>query len=241
MIVENFLELVDIESIDLCEDYDNMVDISIDIDQSFLLSNGLISHNSAISAFRKHRDPQTMGAFALRGKFVNVSEMNNSKLVQNAEVVNLMAAIGLKLGQPIDLKTLRYGRILFYVDADVDGNSIAGSLLNFFHKYWPDMFDRRMIYKVETPIVVAVPKQKNKSKILFYNQTEYNKWVSSTSDLKNWDIKYKKGLAALVDDEYKDIINSPKITLITKDDISSKSLDIWFGKSSDLRKNELLK
>lgn len=118
MIVENFLELVDIESIDLCEDYDNMVDISIDIDQSFLLSNGLISHNSAISAFRKHRDPQTMGAFALRGKFVNVSEMNNSKLVQNAEVVNLMAAIGLKLGQPIDLKTLRYGRILLYVDAD---------------------------------------------------------------------------------------------------------------------------
>lgn len=122
-----------------------------------------------------------------------------------------------------------------------DGNSIASLLLNFFHKYWPDMFDRRMIYKVETPIVVAVPKQKNKSKILFYNQTEYNKWVSSTSDLKNWDIKYKKGLAALVDDEYKDIINSPKITLITKDDISSKSLDIWFGKSSDLRKNELLK
>lgn len=204
-------------------------------------SIGLFEGDSAISAFRKHRDPQTMGAFALRGKFVNVSEMNNSKLVQNAEVVNLMAAIGLKLGQPIDLKTLRYGRILFYVDADVDGNSIAGSLLNFFHKYWPDMFDRRMIYKVETPIVVAVPKQKNKSKILFYNQTEYNKWVSSTSDLKNWDIKYKKGLAALVDDEYKDIINSPKITLITKDDISSKSLDIWFGKSSDLRKNELLK
>lgn len=204
-------------------------------------SIGLFEGDSAISAFRKHRDPQTMGAFALRGKFVNVSEMNNSKLVQNAEVVNLMAAIGLKLGQPIDLKTLRYGRILLYVDADCDGNSIASLLLNFFHKYWPDMFDRRMIYKVETPIVVAAPKQKNKSKILFYNQTEYNKWVSSTSDLKNWDIKYKKGLAALVDDEYKDIINSPKITLITKDDISSKSLDIWFGKSSDLRKNELLK
>jgi hypothetical protein len=88
--------------------------------------------------------------------------------------------------------------------------------------------------------VVAVPKQKGKSKVLFYNQTEYNKWVS-TSDLKNWEIKYKKGLAALVDDEYKDIINSPRITLITKDDFSSNSLDIWFGKSSELRKVELLK
>jgi DNA topoisomerase-2 len=203
-------------------------------------SIGLFEGDSAISAFRKYRDPQTMGAFALKGKFVNVSEMTNQKLVQNQEVVNLMAAIGLKLGQSIDLKDLRYGRILFYVDADVDGNSIAGSLLNFFYKYWPDMFDRRMIYKVETPIVVAVPRQKGKKKILFYSQTEYNDWSSKT-DLKHWEIKYKKGLAALVDDEYQDIINSPRMTLISKDDVADKSLDIWFGKSSDLRKVELLK
>ena len=203
-------------------------------------SIGLFEGDSAISAFRKYRDPQTMGAFALKGKFVNVSEMTNQKLVQNQEVVNLMAAIGLKLGQSIDLKDLRYGRILFYVDADVDGNSIAGSLLNFFYKYWPDMFDRRMIYKVETPIVVAVPRQKGKKKILFYSQTEYNDWSSKT-DLKQWEIKYKKGLAALVDDEYQDIINSPRMTLISKDDVADKSLDIWFGKSSDLRKVELLK
>lgn len=203
-------------------------------------SIGLFEGDSAISAFRKYRDPQTMGAFALKGKFVNVSEMTNQKLVQNDEVVNLMAAVGLKLGQTIDLKSLRYGRILFYVDADVDGNSIAGLLLNFFYKYWPDMFDRRMVYKVETPIVVAVPKSKTKKKVLFYSQTEYNEWASK-NDLKNYEIKYKKGLAALVDDEYQDIINSPRMTLITKDELSEGSLDIWFGKNSDLRKTELLK
>jgi DNA topoisomerase-2 len=203
-------------------------------------SIGLFEGDSAISAFRKYRTPETMGAFALKGKFVNVSEMTNQKLVLNEEVVNLMAAVGLKLGQKVDLRDLRYGRILFYVDADVDGNSIASLLLNFFHKYWPDMFDRRMIYKVETPIVVAIPKVKSKKKILFYTQTEYNDFVSK-NDLKQFDIKYKKGLAALVDDEYQDIINSPRMTLITKDEVSDKSLDIWFGKNSDLRKTELLK
>ena len=203
-------------------------------------SIGLFEGDSAISAFRKYRDPQTMGAFALKGKFVNVSEMTNQKLVQNDEVVNLMAAVGLKLGQAIDLRNLRYGRILFYVDADVDGNSIAALLLNFFYKYWPDMFDRRMVYKVETPIVVAIPKVKSKKKILFYTQTEYNIW-SEKNDLKQFEIKYKKGLAALVDDEYQDIINSPRMTLITRDDMSEGSLDIWFGKNSDLRKTELLK
>ena len=203
-------------------------------------SIGLFEGDSAISAFRKYRTPETMGAFALKGKFVNVSEMTNQKLVANDEVVNLMASIGLKLGQEIELKSLRYGRILFYVDADVDGNSIAGLLINFFYKYWPDMFERKMIYKVETPIVVAIPKTKTKKKILFYTQTEYNEWESK-NDIKQYEIKYKKGLAALVDDEYQDIINSPRMTLITKDDMSKGSLDIWFGKNSDLRKTELLK
>ena len=150
-----------------------------------------------------------------------------------------MASIGLKLGQKPDLKDLRYGKILFYVDADVDGNSIAGLLLNFFNKYWPDLFDRNMVYKVETPIVVTINK-KSKKKLLFYTQTEYNEW-SLKEDLKLWEIKYKKGLAALVDEEYQDIINNPRLTLITKDLAASSSLNIWFGKNSDLRKAELLK
>lgn len=203
-------------------------------------SIGLFEGDSAISAFRKYRDPQTMGAFALKGKFTNVSEITNQKLASTEEVVNLMAAIGLKLGNKIDIKNLRYGRVLFFVDADVDGNSIAGLLLNFFYKYWPEMFDKKMIYKVETPLVVAISKTKSKNKTIFYSQTEYDEWASSV-DLKLFEINYKKGLGALVDDEYNDIINSPRLTLIKSDDMSENFLDIWFGKNPDLRKVELLK
>ena len=203
-------------------------------------SIGLFEGDSAISAFRKYRTPETMGAFALKGKFVNVSEITNQKLVQNDEAVNLMASIGLKLGQPIDVKNIRYGRVLIFTDADMDGNAISALLINFFYKYWPDMFERKMIYKVETPIVVAIPKAKAKKKVLFYTQNEYNTWAEQ-NDLKQFEIKYKKGLAALVDDEYDDIINRPRLTLITKDEASKGSLETWFGKSADLRKNELLK
>jgi DNA topoisomerase-2 len=202
-------------------------------------SLGLFEGDSASGAFRKYRTAETMGAFSLKGKFINVSEITNQKLVQNTEAVNLMAAIGLKLGQQIDLKSLRYGRVLLYTDADVDGNAISALLINFFYKYWPEVFERGMIYKVETPIVVVVPKTKKQKKILFYTQTEYNNWAEK-NELKNFEVKYKKGLAALVDDEYQDIINSPRMTLITKDELSEGSLDIWFGKNSDLRKIELL-
>ncbi len=236
----NNLELIDIEDIIHTEECVDMIDISVEDDESFQLSNGILSHNSAISAFRKYRDTQTMGGFSLRGKIVNVSDMSNYKLSENREIINLMAAIGLKLGQPVDLKSLRYGRILFYVDADHDGNSIAGLLLNFFYKYWPDMFDRRMICRVETPIIIAEPKRKSGKKIPFYSQGDFEKWASS-DNLKKYNIKYKKGLAALVGEEYDEIINNPRLVLINSDDLSGDSLEVWFGKDPKLRKEELLK
>lgn len=385
--IENFLKLVDIEEIEKTEEYVNMVDIAIDEDESFLLSNGITSHNSAVSAFRKYRDSQKMGAFALRGKFVNVTNMSNMKLIKNKEAVNLMAAIGLEIGKKINKNKLRYDKIYLYVDADClesntkvytkngfvkicdltyddlilthsgeyrkvnrivkkdiskfyevsingetivctdkhkhiiyrdgevkeirtkdikkedkflikkgdifneeiklddyslhklesikqeegigefydievdkdhsfyikngeelllthncDGNSIASLLLNFFYKYWPEMFDMGMVYKVETPIVVAEPRKKTKgkkTKKFFYNQKDYTNWLKKAKT-KNYDIKYKKGLAALVGDEYDAIINDPMLTKITNDGKSSDSLYTWFGKESSLRKDELL-
>jgi DNA topoisomerase-2 len=201
-------------------------------------SLALFEGDSASSAFRKYRDPQTQGAFSLRGKFINAMEITNQKLVGNNEVVNLMGALGLKLGHKVVPGTLRYGRILLYCDADHDGSSIVGLLLNFLFKYWPELFENPMVFKAETPIVV-VKNNKQKKKISFYTQEEYSQWVEKVN-LKDWEIEYKKGLGALIDDEYKEIINSPRLTQITSDDFSKSSLNIWFGKDADLRKHELL-
>jgi len=121
-----------------------------------------------------------------------------------------------------------------------DGNAISALLINFFYKYWPELFDSPIIFKAETPIVVATNIRKKDKKMSFYNQAEYNEWLSGANS-REWEIEYKKGLAALVDDEYREIINNPRITQITADDLSKDCLQIWFGKESDLRKGELLK
>lgn len=203
-------------------------------------SLAIFEGDSAISAFRNYRDPQIMGAFALRGKFTNVSELATKKLVEDEQIVKLMSALGLRLGYQPEIKDLRYGRILFYCDADVDGNSIVALLINFFHKYWPELFDRKMIFKVETPIVVATSKKNPKIKKSLYSITEYNEFIEKNST-KDWELNYKKGLATLTDDEYESIISDPQMVLIKKDENSTEALDIWFGKNSDLRKNEMLK
>jgi DNA topoisomerase-2 len=196
---------------------------------------GIFEGMSALSAVRKFRDPQTFGAFPLKGKFLNVSEMTNSGVIQNDEVVQLMASLGIKLGEePGDL---RYGKVYIYTDADPDGDSIAGLLINFFNKYWPELFEQGRVFKVMTPLVVA---KKGKEVKPFYSNDEYSEWEKRTC-AKGWDVEYKKGLAALEDVEYRDIIHSPVLVKLQNDKSFKESLNNWFGSDSEPRKEKLLK
>lgn len=191
--------------------------------------------DSASSAFRQYRNPQWQGAFPLRGKFINVMELPNTKVASNKEVQSLLAAIGLKLGE--EPKNLRYGKILIYTDQDHDGMSIAGLLLNFFAKYWPELFEEGRICKVETPLVVA---KKGKSTEVFYSEREFQTWLQKTKNVKSWDVEYKKGLAALENIEYKDIIQSPKIFTFMKGKEFNDTFDSWFAGDSMPRKKKIL-
>lgn len=195
---------------------------------------------SASASFRKFRNPATQGAFCLKGKFVNASDMSHSKLAANDEVVNLMASMGLKIGQRADAEKLRYGQVIIYTDADHDGASIAGLLLNFFYKYWPELFEQGVIWKAMTPIVVATNK-KTKNKVCLYDENEYDTWLAKKSDkLKDWDIEYKKGLGSLTEDEYKDIITCPKLFMFKVGEICKEQLEVWFGKDSKSRKDMVM-
>jgi DNA topoisomerase-2 len=195
----------------------------------------LYEGDSAMSAFRKFRNPQNQAAFPLRGKFINVTELTSTRVIQNQEVKDLLTAIGLRMGEPPAI--LRYGKILIYSDADPDGDSIAGLLINFFGRYWPELFDKHMICRVMTPLVVA---KKGKEAISFYTNSEFEEWQEKIKDIKKWDVSYKKGLAALEDDEYKEIIQNPKMFAIDGGPALKMTLDTWFAGDSTPRKLKIL-
>lgn len=196
---------------------------------------GLFEGDSAMSFFRKFRDPSFQGAFPLRGKFINVTELPNTRVIQNQEVKDLLTAIGLKMGEPP--KDLRYGKILIYSDADVDGDSIAGLLMNFFGRYWPELFEQGRICRVMTPLVVV---KRKGEKIPFYSAADFDAWQSSQKDLTKWDIAYKKGLAALEDEEAKEIIVSPRMFSIAGGSELKPTLDAWFASDPAIRKQKIL-
>jgi DNA topoisomerase-2 len=160
--------------------------------------------------------------------------MKNSEIIKSDEVINLMGSLGLRLGE--DPENLRYGQILIYTDADPDGDAISALLINFFGRYWPELFDQGRIFRVLTPLVVA---KRGKETIPFYTKEEYQEWESKT-DSKRWEVEYKKGLAALEDSEYEMIINNPRKIRIDRDSLYRDSLHTWFGGNSELRKQKLI-
>lgn len=202
---------------------------------------GIYEGDSALSAFRQYRNPQFHAAFPLRGKFVNVMEMDNTDVIKNAEVKNLLAAIGLKMGEKP--KDLRFGKIYIYADADPDGDSISGLLMNFFAKYWPELFEENRIVRIQTPLLIArTGSGKTLEIVNFYTNDEFEDWKSSKSqtELKKWTFSYKKGLAALEDDEYKEIIQNPKGFILKKDKTFKETFTTWFAGDSQPRKEKLL-
>ena len=195
----------------------------------------LFEGDSASGAFRKYRDPMTQGAFPLRGKFLNVSELPASKVIQNQEVKDILTALGLRMGE--EPKDLRYGKVLVYSDADPDGDSIAGLLTNFFGRFWPELLSQNRFYRVMTPLVVA---KKGSETLPFYTHEEFEKWHSTVKDLKKWDVSYKKGLAALENEEYAEIIKNPRMFSIIPGEDLKQTLDNWFGADPAVRKKKIL-
>ena len=146
------------------------------------------------------------GVFPLRGKVLNVRDVNMKKVTDNAEINNLVKIMGLKFSnkkksKEESLQDLRYGKIMIFTDADVDGSHIKGLLMNLFSIFWPELLEiPGFIISLATPILKAI---KNKESNEFYTMTEFNTWKNTIDNIKSYDIKYYKGLGTSTSDEAK--------------------------------------
>lgn len=93
--------LVEIEEYEVIEnDMFNMVDITVEDDESFCFADGIISHNSALSSFLPSRNPKHHAGYALRGKVLNTNDMKKEEVAMNKELAELLTIIGLDLYSP---------------------------------------------------------------------------------------------------------------------------------------------
>jgi len=195
---------------------------------------------SAAGSIVSSRDPMTQAVFSLKGKPMNVYGQRLDLLYKNEEMYSLMQALNIEES----IGDLRYDKVIFATDADVDGLHIRNLLLTFFLHYFELLIKLGHVYILETPIF----RVRNKKTTLYcYSEKEKTEAIKSLkgkgSSEKSVEITRFKGLGEISPPEFKQFIG-PKMKLkqIRIDSLSevSKVLQFYMGKNTPERKQYIM-
>jgi len=188
-------------------------------------------------------DRNTIGVYPLKGKLLNVRGETVKKISENNEIAEIKKILGLETGKKYDsiedvYKQLRYGKVLFMTDQDLDGSHIKGLGINLFQYEWASLVEiPGFIGFMNTPILKA---KKGAVELNFYNDGEYEEWKEE-NDTKGWKIKYYKGLGTSTGKEFREYFENKKIVGFTMSEKSDDTIDMVFNKKRADDRKEWLK
>jgi DNA topoisomerase-2 len=199
---------------------------------TLILCEGDSAKTGVISGLSSE-DRNTIGVYPLKGKVMNVRGEAVKRISENKEIAEIKKILGLEAGKEYTSiedvnKHLRYSKVVFMTDQDLDGSHIKGLCINLFQNEWASLTHiPGFIGSMNTPILKA---KKGVQELKFYNEGEYEDWKKQ-NDTKGWNVKYYKGLGTSTKTEFVEYFEEKKFVGFEYNGLTSDdAIDMVFNK-----------
>ncbi|MCS6961170.1 MAG: type IIA DNA topoisomerase subunit B [Deltaproteobacteria bacterium] len=192
----------------------------------------IVEGDSAGGTAKQARNREFQAVLSLRGKIMNTVVSQSSKIFDNREIIDLIAAIGTSVGETFCIDKLRYGKIIVLTDADIDGMHISTLLLGFFAKWMTPLLEHGKIFLGRPPLYrVSLKASKGGGEKVFWCHSEEEK-EKIVNDNSSVSVTRFKGLGEMNPEQLWETSMNPKtrtlvhVCLINYHEVLRKVQDI---------------